>query len=106
MTASLPRVIMLYRWRVHPGSDDQFVEAWSSITQRLREERGSLGSRLHKGDDGLWYGYAQWPSADVMSNAFQQPVDELAAARMRAAVVEHFTPVKLEPVADFLVSSR
>ncbi len=106
MTASLPRVTMLYRWRVRPGSEDQFVDGWSTITPRLREERGSRGSRLHKGDNGLWYGYAQWPNAEAIANAFLEPVDEPAAARMREAVIENFTPVKLEPVADFLVSSR
>ncbi|HEY0230072.1 MAG TPA: antibiotic biosynthesis monooxygenase [Dokdonella sp.] len=105
MKGSLPGVIMLYRWRVRAGSEDQFVQAWSGITRQLRDERGSLGSRLHKGDDGLWYGYAQWPNANVVAEAFLEPVDELAAAHMRDAVIENFTPVKLDPVADFLVFS-
>jgi quinol monooxygenase YgiN len=105
MKGSLPGVIMLYRWRLHAGSEDQFVQAWSSITRQLRDERGSLGSRLHKGEDGLWYGYAQWPDANVIADAFLQPVDELAAARMREAVLEDFAPMKLDPVADFLVFS-
>ncbi len=98
---------MLYRWRVRPANEDQFVEAWSSITRRLREERGSWGSRAaprrrRVSGTATRSGRAR----PVISNAFLQPVDEPAAARMREAVVEDFPPVTLQPVADFLVSSR
>ena len=50
-----PGFAVLYRWRVHQGAEAQFVEAWSLLSELLRSQRGSLGSRLHKGSDGLWY---------------------------------------------------
>jgi heme-degrading monooxygenase HmoA len=56
--------VVLYRWRIDPGHEEAFVEAWSAITRRLRERvgsgglGGSRGSRLHRGDDGLWCVYA------------------------------------------------
>lgn len=103
MNALLPGVIVLYRWRLRPGSEARFAAVWSTITKTLRDERGSLGSRLHQGDDGIWYGYAQWPDAEAITRAFAQPVDNAAAARMREAVIENFVPVRLAPVADYLV---
>jgi len=69
----------------------------------LRADAGSLGSRLHRGSDGLWYGYAQWPDDQTRQRAFTQALDSAAVEQMRAAVVESLPEVLLEPVADFLV---
>ena len=96
--------IVLYRWRLHPGMETSFVEAWSRISELLRSLRGSLGSRLHRGSDDLWYSYAQWPSAEARDQAFAQPpVDAEASEQMRAAIAERFPEVVLDAVADFLV---
>lgn len=94
---------MLYRWRLHPGSEAAFVEAWSRITELLRERAGSLGSRLHRGSDGIWYGYAQWPNAEMRQRAFTQPLDPVAAAQMRTAIAESLPEILLAPVADYLI---
>lgn len=95
--------VVLYRWRLHPGTEDAFVRAWSRVSEKLRSGRGSLGSRLHRGSDGLWYSYAQWPSAQARSDAFALgPVDPEAARVMDEAIAERFPEIVLEPVADFL----
>ncbi len=97
-------LIVLYRWRLHPGMETSFVEAWSRISELLRSQRGSLGSRLHHGSDGLWYSYAQWPSAQARDQAFAQPpVDAEASEQMRAAIAERFPEVVLDAVADYLM---
>ena len=101
--ASLPGFIVLYRWRLHPGSEDAFVRGWSRMSDLLRR-RGSLGSRLHRGSDGLWYSYAQWSSAKARDDVFALgSLDENASEQMRAAVAERFPEVVLDAVADFLV---
>ncbi len=95
--------VVLYRWRLHPGSEPSFVRAWSRVSEKLRSERGSLGSRLHQGSDGLWYSYAQWPSAQARTDAFALgPVDPEAGAQMEQAIAERYPEIVLEPVADFL----
>jgi GNAT superfamily N-acetyltransferase/heme-degrading monooxygenase HmoA len=105
LRVSHPHFVILYRWRLHPGREDAFVEAWSRISQSLRSKRGSLGSRLHRGDDGLWYSYAQWPSAAARQEAFAAgPIDEQSAAQMEHAVAERYPEIVLECVSDFLVS--
>ena len=98
-----PGLAVLYRWKLHPGSDASFVDAWSRVTAILLERGGSLGSRLHRGSDGIWYGYAQWPNAQARELAFAQPPDPAASAQMRAAVAESLPEVLLEPISDFLV---
>lgn len=95
--------VALYRWKLHEDREDQFIEAWSRISDLLLKERGSLGSRLHRGSDGLWYSYAQWPSAQARKDAFaREPVDPEASERMNAAIRERFPEVVLEACADYL----
>ena len=94
---------VIYRARVHPEKEAQYVAAWSTLTRLLRTERGGLGSRLHRGNDGLWYAYAQWPTAQARTDAFAQPVDALAQAAMADAIVEFFPEILLDPVEDQLV---
>jgi len=97
----------IYRWRLHPGTEDSFVRAWSVVTELLVKERGSLGSRLHRGPDNTWYSYTQWPSAAAKATGLAQPsVDPDAWRQMRAAIAESLPEIVLEPVADFLLSIR
>jgi len=98
-----PGLVVLYRWRLHPGSEASFIAAWSRITESLRTHAGSQGSRLHRGNDGLWYGYAQWPDDATRQRAFAQPLDPEASAQLRAAIAESLPEVLLAPVSDFLV---
>lgn len=100
MSAATP-TLFLYRWRLHAGREEAFVDAWSDATRALLAQ-GSLGSRLHRGDDGLWYGYAQWPDAGSRTAAFTALADAPDGARMQACIAESLPPVALAPVADFL----
>ena len=104
MTSKGPGFSVLYRWKLHPGMESSFVEAWSRVSAVYLTQRGSLGSRLHHGDDDIWYSYAQWPSAEARSKAFSEgPVDAEASIQMRAAIAERFPEIVLESVADFMV---
>lgn len=95
---------VIYRARVHPDKEALYVAAWSRLTTLLRMERGALGSRLHRGNDGLWYAYAQWPSAEVRAAAFALPsMDPSAEQDIRDSIVEYFPEIVLEPVEDQLV---
>jgi len=104
MPSKGPGFAVLYRWRLHPGTEESFIMAWSRISELLQSERGSLGSRLHRGADGLWYAYAQWPSAQTREEAFAQgSVDADAERQMREAVAERSPELVLESVSDYMV---
>jgi heme-degrading monooxygenase HmoA len=95
--------VVLYRWRIQDGREDEFVEAWSRNSEIYVREFGSLGSRLYQGSDGLWYSYAQWPSEQARKEAFSNgTADADASARMQRAIAESFPPVILDVQADFL----
>ena len=98
-----PGFTVLYRWRLRPGMEASFIEAWSQVSHELRL-RGSLGSRLHRGPEGVWYSYAQWPSAAQRSLAFAAPPGNPAAsAAMQEAIAESLPEIVLESVSDLLV---
>ncbi len=96
---------VIYRVRLHPGMEAQYVSAWSTLTKRLRAERGGLGSRLHRGPEDIWYAYAQWPSAEARTRAFGLgTVDAEAERLMDEAIAERLPEIVLEPVANYLLS--
>ena len=104
MTSRGPGFAVLYRWRLREGAEPAFIEAWSRVSDLLRSQRGSLGSRLHRGSDGLWYSYAQWPSAEVREKSQRAgPVDPDASRQMREATAEEFPDIVLDSVADFML---
>lgn len=106
-TVKGPGFVVLYRWRLHPGTEASFIAAWSRVSALLLSDRGSLGSRLHRAADGLWYSYAQWPSAQARRDASALgPVDAQAAEAMEQAIAERFPEILLESVADFMVPIR
>lgn len=55
---------VIYEFTVEKDQQDKFKELWHQLTLRIRDESGSLGSRLHKviEDEITWVAYAQWPS--------------------------------------------
>jgi quinol monooxygenase YgiN len=97
---------VLYKWRLKPHLEQQFIEAWSEITVYYRENAGSFGSRLHRGNDGLWYAYAQWPSEDHRRNTFESNPAHPAREKMKEAIEESFDEIRLEIAADHLKSAE
>ena len=56
--------VVLYRWKIKPGTEDQLRTAWVSSTRKIMARYGALGSRLHVVEDGSWLAYAQWPDKE------------------------------------------
>lgn len=98
---------VLYRLRIKPEFEEQFIESWSEITEYyLNNFEGARGSRLHRGNDVIWYAYAQWESDAHRQNAFKNRPDMPAREKFNEAVEENFPEIRLEIVADFLISDE
>ncbi|MEM9415795.1 MAG: antibiotic biosynthesis monooxygenase family protein [Planctomycetota bacterium] len=95
---------VIYRWRLHRAREEAFIEAWAQVTHAIRDQCGGLGSRLHRGDDGVWLAYAQWPSRAMWDDAsLTDPALQRARKQMREAIAETLPDIPLSPVADLLV---
>ena len=94
---------VMYRWKLHAGSEDNFRRAWSEMTESIAAAYGTHGSRLHRSDDGEFIAYAQWPSRARWEQAQQAPsVNATAAEAMRACISERFPIVPLDVLDDLL----
>ena len=90
----------IYRWRLKPGLEPQFVDGWERVTRAIHASCGSYGSRLHHCTDGTWLAYARWPDA-AARDACEH--DEVEGRRMmREAVAEDFDAMLGEIVSDLL----
>jgi hypothetical protein len=56
---------VLYFFDVKEDQEQVFIENWIKLTALIYEYQGSLGSRLHKTEDGRYYRYAMWPNKEL-----------------------------------------
>jgi len=94
--------VVVYRWKVKPGGEDQFREGWREMTQSIYETFGSRGSRLHRAEDGTWVAYAQWPDRATRERALAAPTANEAAGRKMQANAEFLAEECLEVADDLL----
>lgn len=102
--------VVVYRWAVKPGREQEFRKAWVDVTEANYKAYGSLGSRLHRNEDGDWVAYAQWPSRDAWEKAWKRGVlaNPAASAIMKNCVEEKsaqeqfFPTLSLEVTDDLL----
>ena len=99
--------IALYRWKLKEGCEGRFREGWRRRTREFYERCGSLGSRLHRAEDGTWVAYAQWPSREAWKRARGvSVVDTEASALMRESVEESYPDAYMEVADDLLAETR
>ncbi|GGR32848.1 antibiotic biosynthesis monooxygenase family protein [Streptomyces netropsis] len=91
---------VIYRWRLQPGKEEQFVAGWHRVTAAIHTRCGSYGSRLHQADDGTWVAYARWPDAETREQC--AAADPEGVAMMRDAIAERFPETRLRIVDDML----
>lgn len=53
---------VVYHFKVKPGREAEFEKHWTQGTERFVSERGSLGSRLVRQAEGVYFAIAHWPA--------------------------------------------
>ena len=88
--------VVIYRWKLKPGTDEEFRDAWRRATEAIYQHRGSLGSRLLKADDGTYYATAQWPTQESWERRSEpEDADPEASQLMRQLTETSYPPVRL-----------
>ena len=52
---------VIYRFKLKPHQEKSYQQYWNIIAHYFIEQRGAIGSCLHKGEDSLWVAYSRWP---------------------------------------------
>ena len=95
--------IALYRWKVKEGHEKNFLEGWHRRTEEIYRACGSLGSRLHRAEDGVWVAYAQWPDRRTYDAAQSiQVIDAEARAMFRESIEESYPDIYMDVIDDLL----
>ena len=102
--------VAAYWWRVKPGKEEQFRQAWRRGTQLIRERYGSFGSRLHRDEEGRFIGVAEWPDRATGQRAFDAKMvyddPETRAAFVDALADWADEPFLLMELTDDLSTTR
>jgi quinol monooxygenase YgiN len=93
---------VIYQWKLKPGLEKNFREGWRRVTEATHQHYGSLGSRLHKAEDGTWVAYAQWPNKELWENFMQSNLvlDEVGSKMMKESILERNILFKLDVIDD------
>ena len=56
---------VIYRGYIRPGKEKEYQDSWHMLARYFIEERGALGSCLHKTTDQIWLAYSRWPNKSM-----------------------------------------
>ena len=98
--------VAVYRWKLKDGQEQRFREGWRRRTAEIYRKCGSLGSRLHRAEDGTWVAYAQWPDKRSWERARQVAVTDTEAPVLMKESIEVSYPEMLLEVSDDLIEPR
>lgn len=76
--------VVMFEFVVKPGCEDAFLAHWPKTTQGIYLFSGSLGSRLHRSDNGEFIAYAQWPDKATWEAAANVTLSEEYEAHRQA----------------------
>ena len=63
---------VIYRGFVKLDSEAQYQHYWKRIATYFVNERGALGSTLHKTNEGMWVAYSKWPNKAARDSSWPQ----------------------------------
>lgn len=61
---------VIYQGFIKAGMEEAYKNAWHEVATYFIEQRGALGSRLHRTDEGLWIAYSSWPNKATRDNSW------------------------------------
>ena len=95
---------VIYSFHIHSGKESEFIKAWTTLTELIYQYEGSYGSRLHKVNDHLFIGYAQWPSKEHWKNSGSSlPIEaNVFRGQMRECCIAINTAYEMSVVSDLL----
>lgn len=105
MTGRSSGFAVVYQWRVKPGMESEFVDAWTRLTRELMRVGHARGSRLHRLENGNFVAYAQWPDRAAWEKACAlETLEPGLSQRMLDATEDIWPPMLLTTASDLLLA--
>lgn len=99
---------VIYSFKIVEGKEKDFIIAWTELTKLIYKYEGSYGSRLHKVDQLLFIGYAQWPNKQTWKNSGNKLPETANEVRkqMRECCSEIKTEYEMDVVLDLISDKK
>ena len=93
---------VIYRFKVHPGKTENFIQAWEELTKLIYIYEGSLASILHQESNSVYLAYASWADHKSCKNSGDKlpPEAEKWQEQMRDGCKSIKTLHTMEMVSD------
>ena len=85
---------VIYSFKIFEGKENDFIDAWTELTKLIYKFAGSYGSRLHKVDNQIFIGYAQWTDRETWENSGDKIPE--TANKFRKQMRESCSEIKTE----------
>lgn len=56
---------VIYRFYLDETKEQEYVTNWNKVASYFMQERGAIGSTLHKTNEGYWLAYSLWPDKET-----------------------------------------
>ncbi len=63
---------VIYQGYVKSGREEEYKEAWNKVARFFIDQRGAIGSCLHRTKGGLWIAYSRWPDKETRDASWPQ----------------------------------
>ena len=99
----------IYRWRIEPGQEKAFAEAWAQATKTIRSKvHGARGSMLLRSrrDPAEFIATARWDSFEDWQTFMQAAPADPGAFRVMSAASQMLSAEVFDEVEDLLDYER
>jgi len=92
-------IVLINIFRVGPGDEVGFLDAFISAGETLKKQRGFISTQLHRaiGDSLTYLNYVVWESTETLREAFSRPEFVAKVSAYPASVVA--TPHLFQKIA-------
>ena len=71
---------VIYRGYVKTEKEADFRKSWNVVATFFVEERGALGSSLHRSEGEMWVAYSRWPDRATRDASWPKDEEEVNAS--------------------------
>ncbi len=101
---------VIYQAYVKPEKEHLYRKYWNQIATYFIENRGAIGSTLHKSSDGVFVAYSRWPDKATRDASWPKdtiasnlPEDIQETAQNLKDCIDSFLPeISMEVIDDLL----
>ena len=111
---------VIYRFRLRPEQESTYIKAWNIVADYFIQQRGALGSCLHKSENTIWVAYSRWtdrstrdaawpgdgePHVDIPTDV-REAIAQIQKIKKQNIDLEQYDEICMDVVEDKLISGK